>query len=381
MSFLSKRIIINIIGWYGTETMGDRAILDGIFAVFDNVYDGKMEFRIGSLFPFYTDRTLCEEEKKYSKTAPNAVFKVYNVKNKLERIRQVKESSMVIMGGGPLMDIDELSIIRDCFRAAKIYKKKTCVFGCGIGPLANKRNIKILKQILNYSDLVFFRDLISVEIAKKLYNRTYECLGDPAIISIEKYRNENIKKTEKYAVLNLRDYPQNAYGGKCYFGKKEVNELIDLMVNDGYMVKLVPMHTFYVGGDDRVYLEEMVFDNKKNHMVEVLHKPLCLEEMYKLYMNASMCFGMRYHSVVMQTILNGNNAILDYTDKKTGKIYGFIDITNSLDFYKNRRIDIHEMINTEQIISIYNELKVGKEHNYLYSRTLEKYSEEINKIV
>jgi polysaccharide pyruvyl transferase WcaK-like protein len=50
---------ITIIGWYGTETVGDRGILAGILDIInisevDNIF-------LGSLYPFFTERTLSED--------------------------------------------------------------------------------------------------------------------------------------------------------------------------------------------------------------------------------------------------------------------------------------------------------------------------------
>ena len=44
----------------------------------------------------------------------------------------------------------------------------------------------------------------------------------------------------------------------------------------------------------------------------------------------------------MQTILNGNNYIIDYTEPNKGKIYGFIKDVDTEMFYKNRYINIQK---------------------------------------
>ena len=35
---------ILVLGWYGTETLGDRAILDGIFQIMGNYHTYKLTF-------------------------------------------------------------------------------------------------------------------------------------------------------------------------------------------------------------------------------------------------------------------------------------------------------------------------------------------------
>ena len=48
---------------------------------------------------------------------------------------------------------------------------------------------------------------------------------------------------------------------------------------------------------------------------------------------------MRFHSVVFQTILNGKNFVLDYTEPRKGKIIGFVDEVN---FPMQRYVNIQE---------------------------------------
>ena len=55
---------ITIIGWYGTETIGDRAILAGLFSVFAKVYED-FEIKLGSLYPFFSERTINEDYSFY----------------------------------------------------------------------------------------------------------------------------------------------------------------------------------------------------------------------------------------------------------------------------------------------------------------------------
>lgn len=53
---------IVIIGWYGTETIGDRAILAGIIRMLATSFRD-IEIMLGSILPFFTERTLQEDER------------------------------------------------------------------------------------------------------------------------------------------------------------------------------------------------------------------------------------------------------------------------------------------------------------------------------
>ena len=82
-----------------------------------------------------------------------------------------------------------------------------------------------------------------------------------------------------------------------------------------------------------------------------------LHELYQIYANATSCIGMRYHSVVMQTILNGNNYIVEYTNHIDGKIAGFLDFIGEKEYYKERNWNIRDNLQVEKFDILKNEQK------------------------
>ena len=124
---------------------------------------------------------------------------------------------------------------------------------------------------------------------------------------------------------------------------------------------MIPMHTFFWGGDDRSYYAEMFIDRDICN-VNIQYKPQTLYELYDVYRNALGCIGMRYHAVVLQTILNGNNIILDYTETGIGKISGFMAELEA-DFYKERYINLDDIykLNRGEFANI---LSSGERYDY-----------------
>ena len=55
---------IIILGWYGTETIGDRAILDGILNIYGKI-TSNITCSIASLYPLFTERTLLMDSSIY----------------------------------------------------------------------------------------------------------------------------------------------------------------------------------------------------------------------------------------------------------------------------------------------------------------------------
>ncbi|WP_299130592.1 radical SAM protein [uncultured Winogradskyella sp.] len=56
----TKKYTVFIVGWYGTETVGDKAILGGIIDYYKAKYTNGLDIVIGSLYPFISERTIKE---------------------------------------------------------------------------------------------------------------------------------------------------------------------------------------------------------------------------------------------------------------------------------------------------------------------------------
>ncbi|WP_051671428.1 polysaccharide pyruvyl transferase family protein [Oribacterium sp. P6A1] len=330
---------ICILGWYGTETLGDRAILDGIIKIFEEKNENNKYF-LGSLFPFFSQRTLYLDADNYSfgKKLNIEIFCEKDINILKDRIRC---SDYVIMGGGPIMDIPEILIIRKAFKLAKKNKITTGLIGCGFGPFHDEYYESIAKDILNYSDVTIFRDEISSQRAYMCNNGIKAVtLSDPAVISALVYRENTMVNKADYIAINYRDTRFKVYQDSIVDLMSELYEFTANIANSFSEVKLVPMHSFFWGGDDRGYFAEMMLDRNIGN-VNIVFEPQSLYELYDCYSAAVGCVGMRYHSIILQTILNGNNIILDYTEGKTGKISGFMKELDG-NFYSNRYVNIYD---------------------------------------
>ena len=109
---------ITIIGWYGTETIGDRAILAGLISFFSKSFKS-FEIKLGSLYPFFSERTLNEDCAFYKEiTGKGYDIKIFNSKKPKELVNAIKNSDLIVMGGGPLMDLNELFMVEYAFKKA-----------------------------------------------------------------------------------------------------------------------------------------------------------------------------------------------------------------------------------------------------------------------
>lgn len=332
---------IAVIGWYGTETIGDRAILAGLVRVFALTF-GDFSIRLGSLFTVLTERTLLEDIDFLSKCSGTDCLSISifdSLKPKCLR-DNIKDADLLVVGGGPLMDITVMYMLEYAFQIAARKGIKTALLGCGWGPLKAEEYIKCALRIVRLSNLTIFRDRLSEQSCLSYWKseeKKTNALIDPAFFAASYFvKNINRERTQGHIAINLRDTALDQYGGdssllEARFGKM----LNDISDKTSLPVYLIPMHTFVIGGDDRVILTKIANKVNKDNVI-VLQNPLNLKETMEKYYDAYFCVGMRFHSVVLQTVLNGKNYILDYTEPQKGKIYGMLDELNIVDVYASR---------------------------------------------
>jgi polysaccharide pyruvyl transferase WcaK-like protein len=127
-------------------------------------------------------------------------------------------------------------------------------------------------------------------------------------------------------IINIREKP-GRYGAPSRDSKFEeyIQHLLSRILQNypTHEILLLPNHYFCFGGDDRVSMNRIKF-RLNSPKIKVQNKPLSLVESMETIMQAAACIGMRYHSILFMSLLNGHCNILNYTDPSYGKISGFI---------------------------------------------------------
>jgi polysaccharide pyruvyl transferase WcaK-like protein len=255
------------------------------------------------------------------------------------------------MGGGPLMGMACMFMVEYAFARAKKLRKKTMVLGCGVGPMRKKVYERSLVNIIQKSDATVFRD----DTSRLEYNRISGGRGndiaaiDPAVFAALCFReNTGTPERDDVIVAAVREFP-DAYKISKSIQSDVMNKLIidflRRLCSCNKPIQLLPMHYFGVGYDDRIFMNQ-IKNKLGDNAVFVQNNPLSLYETLGKFTGASMCVGMRFHSVVLQTILNGNNIILDYTDPGTGKIGNFVRQIGAEECYRNRYVALQTAGNT-----------------------------------
>ena len=88
--------------------------------------------------------------------------------------------------------------------------------------------------------------------------------------------------------------------------------------------------------------------DKHNPQISVQNDPLNTVDTMNEFLEAAFCVGMRYHAVVFQTLINGRNMILDYTDPQTGKIGNFLTQIGAVTHYQHSYVNL-QVSSTDQL--------------------------------
>lgn len=332
---ISNSVDIILCGWYGTETLGDKAILAGIIQAIHGslvLEQRKVNFYLTSLHPYLSEMTKSQMEE----------LRDVEILNVHAAINMVPNSSLVVFAGGPLMGLDNLAEMEAIFSVANKFHVKTLIAGCGVGPFGAEYQKRSIANILKMSNFRVYRDNKSKTYAESLGINVDDDIvaEDPAFTWLKSVSDHfgsistKRKATEeKTLLLGLRDFPYLEYS-RHYSRKKSieiknsyertiVSSLLSLCaLFPNLTIKPLPMCTNHFGGDDRWFYRRIFKSNQElNQRInpELLGEELKPLDYCKEFIDADALIGMRFHSLVFGVGLGLPAIALDYTLGK-GKV-------------------------------------------------------------
>lgn len=347
---MKKNVLI--IGWYGTETAGDKAILGGVCETM-KAMDNSFHFHIVSSNPFYTRNTIEE-------LALTDAFVIEPVYKKINQL--LNGIDIVIMAGGPLMDLVEVFHLIRIFHMAQKKGIPAALVGIGFGPFRRKITCFAARTLIKMADRISVRERNAYDRFLEIgYKQSSLTLGaDPAIIYVNKYRSA-INSQVRIKPIHNTDNSQCAGCGKDMLSNTRDNPVIGLAIRDwprkyavelddesyaerrkllinewirivnhlvdqaGYFVSLIPMNTFFAGTDDRAILLEIYHNARNKSHVTINMKESTVDGALAMINGCDVLIGMRYHSVVFGTCLGIPTLAIDYT-QGGGKVSGYMDL-------------------------------------------------------
>ena len=235
-----------VLGWYGTETIGDMAILAGLVEEYRQVRPETV-FVVPSYYPDYTRHDLARLGLDCVTTSydnPEAIGDLWNCQT-------------VIIGGGPLMDIPQITWLASIFERARALGRRTIIEGCGIGPVNSTATAAAIERIAGVADEIRVRDAESALQLRALgADGVIEVVADPAARwarrRATRHRPSDHGPICVFARELTDEYPQATTPEEATLALSEfLRRLADWYPDRA--IRLHAMHHFPVGGDDRLY--------------------------------------------------------------------------------------------------------------------------------
>ncbi len=327
----SQKRKVLICGWYGTETLGDKAILGGVInALHDSLPN--MEIHLASLEPYISEMTI-QQMSELQGCELHSITSAVQVAGAMD---------LVVFGGGPLMALSVLADMIAIFQKALEGKVPTLIAGCGVGPLGAPFYNQVIKYLLEKASHRIYRDQKSKQIAQMLGVDTAldEVAEDPAFTWVQScmLSDTNSQIQSEIAkpmtlLLGLRDWPYQEYAYDLSLVKaerlknsfeKEIIKALEQLVNKYPNLKIVPfpMCTNHIGNDDRWFYRKLFRNNSQiQNSLDLTHlaaeiSPLDAVNIFK---SASVALTMRFHSIVFALSTGIPTVAIDYTLGK-GKV-------------------------------------------------------------
>jgi polysaccharide pyruvyl transferase WcaK-like protein len=319
-----KKVLIT--GWYGTETIGDKAIL-GEVLYFIKACSPDCKIAITSI----NDMVIKQTIKELDLLEGAEILSIDKAHDK----KIIKGMDAIIIGGGPLMESSRMNNLLKIFIEGFRQQKPNIIFGCGIGPLNTDEIKRITKHILMLTSSGFVRDRESLALASELFpNHNLEVACDPAFAYVRRWRNSNIDNNElqkdKFNAVGLllrsntkefrKDLSKKNLELKNHLFTKKISEIIGHNKMPPFAtVKLLYMNAPFIGGDDRGFNRKLYKNIKNIDKVEFLREYVSLNEQINNISKLRCSIAMRYHGHIFCIALGIPFVSINYTSKK-GKI-------------------------------------------------------------
>jgi MoaA/NifB/PqqE/SkfB family radical SAM enzyme/polysaccharide pyruvyl transferase WcaK-like protein len=307
-------------GWYGTETLGDKAILASIVSNIRRL-DPAGSIRIASLEPAYTQLTV----EQMPELTGCEVIDITTALNTVTACRSL------VFAGGPLMAIPQMATMEALFRRARLAGIVTILAGCGVGPLGSTSANRTIRGVLDAAGQRLFRDSQSLKSAGRMSGtrpgRDAVC-EDPAATWVAAQALHAPRESPTPILgLGLRDWPSHEYapgisanqanGIRVHFESALLTALEKLLVERPLLRILpVPFCTHDAGGDDRLMYWRLIRQSDALRRAcdtsLISREPTPVDAVAELR-RCRAFLTMRFHSLVFASTLGIPVVAVDYT--------------------------------------------------------------------
>ena len=339
--------ILTFGGWFGSQNLGDSAILIGLKEIIQNTVP-EAELWALSIDPEYTEK-ICGVQSLQLQSPRDLLS--HTVRQRYWRI--FKESDACILTGGtPIYDYGHLSRIIH-LGMPNLQGKEFICFGIGVKPLNSTHGRHIVSQLLNQASLISTRDQPSQQILSNLLDRRISVTGDTALF-MEPARRGKIEPIldeigtdrpivaicPRHLSLEERQHYHNP------LTKQDIGKIrhiqartTDHLNNEGYNVVFIPFHR--VGVDNDFTEIEKIRMLMKTSSSLVLKEEVSPQEMMRLLGSMELVMGLRLHSLVFAAAMGTPFASISYDMK----IRGFMEMAGVQDCLVNLSQGLEKLSN------------------------------------
>jgi polysaccharide pyruvyl transferase WcaK-like protein/sulfatase maturation enzyme AslB (radical SAM superfamily) len=303
-----------VLGWYGTETLGDLAILASIVSEYRQAAPGAL-FVLPSHFPSYT-------RVNVERLGLDCLVTDYGSP---ELVGDLWQCDTVIVGGGPLMDVPQIQWLASVFERARPLGCRTIIESCGVGPVNLPRTGDAILRIANAADEIRLRDRGSARTLARLgFGGPVSVVPDPAARWAQstgvRHRGTSTGPICVFARELTSEYPQPTTAAEA------TAKLVTFLRSLGdrwpdRAIELHAMHHFPIGHDDREYARRLARAIDRPGCT-VDSRPRTPLETLEIMSGASFVVAMRFHSVVFAHAIGAPFIAIDYTNG--GKVADFM---------------------------------------------------------
>jgi polysaccharide pyruvyl transferase WcaK-like protein len=308
-----------IIGWYGTETLGDKLILLGLIDLLRERYD---MVAVVSSDPSYTAGTILELS---SLSRPDSLSEYIDGNIRVisyAQLLRAEPGANIIFGGGPLMDDPAVIYWYFIVRYLKSHGAAFMALGIGIGPLRYEVTRYFTSKLLSLANGVVLRPtaISGIDVDADNYPRALcpSFLTKNVLLRNKSHKKESIGAAGLPRVsINLRQIPPNyAAPGTSDKSLRDINGRLQEIIRDlvlanlkKYTFAFFSTHEYDLVGDSRIHLDII------NSIDIAMENETSIGGVLALLEKSDFIISTRYHGFIIGLLLGKKSMGLDYTEK------------------------------------------------------------------